>query len=195
MPPQISPVPWHDWYHIICNTYGTWLPGDPRGFRTRHHREHVDGDYKRPPAAGTHDTRWQQAKSMLRRDPIHLDMHQRTVAVTEFVAALQRWNQPLRIIAVGSIHVHALVKVIDHRPRHWIGLAKKTSSAHMIRAGLAPAGGLWAVRCSCKPIADREHAQRVVRYIRDHVDEGAVVWESIQSTTDIVASVAKRPGC
>lgn len=41
--------PWNDWYHIMCHTYGTWLPGDPRGFRTRHHREHVEGDYKSPP--------------------------------------------------------------------------------------------------------------------------------------------------
>ena len=22
---------WNDWYHITCNTYGTWLRGDPRG--------------------------------------------------------------------------------------------------------------------------------------------------------------------
>jgi hypothetical protein len=33
--------PWCDWYHIMCNTFGTWLPGDPKGFRTRHHREHT----------------------------------------------------------------------------------------------------------------------------------------------------------
>jgi hypothetical protein len=32
------------------HTYGTWLPGDPKGFRTRHHREHIEGDYKKPPA-------------------------------------------------------------------------------------------------------------------------------------------------
>jgi hypothetical protein len=36
------------WYHIIETTYGAWLYGDQRGFRTRHHREHVDGDDKRP---------------------------------------------------------------------------------------------------------------------------------------------------
>jgi hypothetical protein len=29
------------WYHIIMSTYGSWLYGDARGFRTRHHREHI----------------------------------------------------------------------------------------------------------------------------------------------------------
>jgi hypothetical protein len=33
------------WYHVIISTYGGWLHGDPRGFRTRHHRAHVEGDY------------------------------------------------------------------------------------------------------------------------------------------------------
>ena len=40
------------WYHVVLTTYGAWLPGDPRGFRTRHHREHVPGDYKAPPPVG-----------------------------------------------------------------------------------------------------------------------------------------------
>ena len=31
-------VPWNDWYHCNGNTYGTWLRGDPRGFRERRHR-------------------------------------------------------------------------------------------------------------------------------------------------------------
>jgi hypothetical protein len=42
---QNTPVrPWHDWYHCVANTYGTWLPGDPRGWRSCHHRERVEGD-------------------------------------------------------------------------------------------------------------------------------------------------------
>jgi hypothetical protein len=45
-------VPGGVWYHSITSTYGAWLYGDERGFRTRHHREHVDGDYKSPPPRG-----------------------------------------------------------------------------------------------------------------------------------------------
>src|SRR3954468_9029001 len=46
---QVAETPWNNWYHCMGNTYGTWLPGDPRGFRTRLHREHVEGDYRNPP--------------------------------------------------------------------------------------------------------------------------------------------------
>ena len=46
---------WNGWYHVNGNTYGTWLPGDERGWRSRHHKVHVNGDYKNPPPPGAHD--------------------------------------------------------------------------------------------------------------------------------------------
>lgn len=44
--------PWNDWCHCMGHTYGTWLPGDPCSFRTRHHRQHIEGDYRNPPPKG-----------------------------------------------------------------------------------------------------------------------------------------------
>ena len=46
-------VAWNGWYHVTANTYGTWLRGDPRGWRERHHRKHVEGDYQTRPVPGT----------------------------------------------------------------------------------------------------------------------------------------------
>jgi hypothetical protein len=62
--------PWRSWYHCTVSTYGTWLPGDERGWRERDHHEHVEGDYKKPPkpskfAKGMHE----HAKKLLRFDP------------------------------------------------------------------------------------------------------------------------------
>jgi hypothetical protein len=65
--------PWQDWYHIMCHTYGTWLPGDDNGFRTRHHREHVNGDYKNPPPAGKYAGLHQHAQSITKRDEVRLE--------------------------------------------------------------------------------------------------------------------------
>jgi len=48
------PSPGQRWYHIILNTRGTWLPGDPRGFRSQSHKIHSSGDYKHPPPKGEH---------------------------------------------------------------------------------------------------------------------------------------------
>jgi hypothetical protein len=52
-----SPEMEGSWIHFVETVYGAWLYGDARGFRTRHHREHVEGDYKNPPPAGMYDAR------------------------------------------------------------------------------------------------------------------------------------------
>ena len=43
------PQPWQSWYHCNGTFKGNWLRGDERGWRSRNHREHVEGDYKNPP--------------------------------------------------------------------------------------------------------------------------------------------------
>src|SRR6188508_1399655 len=92
----IANKPWGDWYHIMCHTYGTWLPGHPKGFRTRHHREHVDGDYKNPPPKGKYDKLWKRSRELMKRDPVYLTPEQRERAVAEFVRAFKKWGIELR---------------------------------------------------------------------------------------------------
>ena len=58
---------WNRWYHVTCNTYGTWLRGDPRGWRERHHRRHVEGDYKHRPAPGTGQDELALSKALMDR--------------------------------------------------------------------------------------------------------------------------------
>lgn len=82
--------PWNDWYHCMGHTYGTWLPGDPKGFRTRHHRIHVEGDYRNPPPNGKYDALHEAAKRAMRRAPVFLDREQRRRALDELVASLHR---------------------------------------------------------------------------------------------------------
>src|SRR5437763_6902366 len=60
------------WFHVIISTYGSWLYGGPRGFRTRHHREHVEGDYKNPPPPGKYDAKNARSKRLLKEPPVVL---------------------------------------------------------------------------------------------------------------------------
>ena len=73
---QVADQPWNNWYHCMGNTHGTWLPGDPRGFRTRHHKEHVEGDYKNPPVEN-YEQRLRKSKELMKRDPVYLTVTQR----------------------------------------------------------------------------------------------------------------------
>jgi hypothetical protein len=167
------------------NTKGTWLPGDPKGFRTRHHREHVEGDYKNRPQKGKYDAQWKRSKELMTCEPVYLDVAQRQRAVEEYVRSFKKWRIDLRILSIDRVHTHGLLRVRNHNPRHWVGLAKKESSAYMKRDGLAPDGGLWAVRCKCLPITDRAHFDHVVDYIHDHEARGACVWEWERAFEDL----------
>lgn len=134
--------PWNDWYHVMGHTYGTWLPGDRRGFRTRHHREHVDGDYRNPPPPGKYKGEYDRALRLLKRDPVYLTHAQRKRAVEEMATSLLKRDLLVVIISVDRIHYHILIKCPDHNPRKWVGIAKHESSHYLKVDGLAPVGGL-----------------------------------------------------
>src|SRR5436190_14693419 len=67
------------WFHVTTHTYGAWLYGDPRGFRTRRHREYVEGDYKNPPPPGKYADEYERSKESLKQEPVRLTPEFRAV--------------------------------------------------------------------------------------------------------------------
>jgi len=168
--------PWNDWYHVNGNTYGTWLRGDPRGFRERHHRRHVEGDARTPPPPGIYDALRARSRRLMTRDPVHLSPRARALACEAMSDSLRRHAIELLALAVDDHHFHVLARFPDHEPRRWIGIAKKDSARALSDAELVPRGGVWAVRCRCLPVRNRAHQLAVYRYIRDQVNEGGATW-------------------
>src|SRR2546427_10745685 len=79
------------WYHVMGNTYGTWPPGDERGWRSYKHREHCEGDYKNPPPAGKHAEKLERAGAVMKRPPVLLTVRERGIgcgAMAEKMIAL-----------------------------------------------------------------------------------------------------------
>jgi hypothetical protein len=183
-------APLDDWYHCMGNTYGTWLPGSPKGFRTRHHREHVEGDYKNPPPPGKYEQRFRKAQELMSRAPVYLSMEQRKRALEEFVKSLTSRGIDLEAMAIGRIHFHLLGRFRDRNPRRWLGLAKKESSHYCKETGHTPQGGLWAVRTECKPVKGLGHFHETVGYILDHEQEGAAVWLRSPEPPDLIFGFA-----
>ncbi|MGA2583011.1 MAG: hypothetical protein ABSG31_07015 [Tepidisphaeraceae bacterium] len=170
-------APWNDWYHVIAHAYGSWLRGDPRGFRTRHHREHVEGDYKNPPPKGHFDKLHAQSKSLMKREVVHIDGDLRQFVLDAAVEKLRGDSIEFLVASVDAKHLHVLGRFRDRRPREWIGRAKKHTSHSARQAGLREEkGGLWGKRCGVHPIRDRRHQLNVFGYILKHASQGAVVW-------------------
>jgi REP element-mobilizing transposase RayT len=170
-------APWNDWYHVIIHTYGSWLRGDPRGWRAVNHREHVDGDYKNPPVRGKYDRMFERSRKLMTREAVSIEAELKSVVLAAVVEKLRADELEILVASVDSKHLHLLGRFADHRPSEWVGRAKKHSSHVVRQSGVRmEAGGLWARRCGVRAIADRGHQVNVFRYIDGHRKKGAVVW-------------------
>lgn len=181
-----SVKPWNDWYHCTLHTYGTWLRGDPRGWRARHHREHVEGDYKHPPPKGLYEKLHGRSKSLMTRDVVEIDNR----PVIEFVlyTLVRRFEQYQVPFAIGSfdgVHAHLLIQCADHNPRILVGIAKQYATAQLKAHGSAVGfdgislkigEGIWGKRSHATPIKTSSHYDRTHLYISDHRFFGAAVW-------------------
>lgn len=186
------------------NTYGTWLPGDGRGWRERHHRKHVQGDYKHPPPPGSGDALYAWMKANMKRDAVSLSRDQRQVACDAIAEALLHYQVELTALCVAAVHVHVLARFtpegVDPRlhspiklppqqmkgavaedpvPRLVFGKAKSWCTRKLKQAGhfTERDGGLWAVRCKVAPVESATHFNYLKHeYIPSHAKQGAVIW-------------------
>jgi hypothetical protein len=94
--------PWNNWYHCMFHTYGTWLPGDPRGFRTRHHKNHIEGDYKHPPEEDF-SALHAHSKSLLKRPPVRFTIAQRAIVRDALLTSFKKWNQYCPVDDFGKL--------------------------------------------------------------------------------------------
>jgi hypothetical protein len=158
---------------VTGNTYGTWLPGEWRGWRTRHGR-HQPGADRATREDGERLHAW--SRKQMKRRPVTLSVKARTLALGVFVAALRDRGIEVVACSIDDHHCHTLARFTDRRPRKWVGIAKMASALALSRAGLAKAGGVWAVRCHCRPMADRNQQVEIAKYIKKHERTGAAVW-------------------
>ncbi|MCH7990537.1 MAG: hypothetical protein IID46_15455, partial [Planctomycetes bacterium] len=166
----------------ILTTYGSWLYGDERGFRTRHHREHIEGDYKKPPPIEKHATQLKRSQILLKQPPVILPIDMRSVVGLALLVRITNLGGFVLRIAVAGQHVHLLMKIPLNCARSWTGLAKK--HAWFVLRDHGWKGKLWGKRGKAIRIRTQDHQQKVYRYIGRHSAEGAWLWTWKKSEED-----------
>ncbi len=161
------------WCHVTITTYGNWLPGDPRGFRTWDHREHVEGDYKNPPKED-YSARHAANKRRQLSSATFLTPEQRQIVCLAVRERLSLLDVLVICVAMGRCHGHVLAKFPPGDAREPIGDTKRHAWYRLREQGWN--GRLWAKRCGVKSIKDRSHQLNVYRYILKHEREGSFVW-------------------
>ena len=192
--------PWNGWYHAIATCYGTWLRGDPRGWRSYQHREHVEGDYRHPPPPGRYELEFRLSKQRLKHAPMLFSPAAREAARDALVDRLRDFDVQIVTLAVAKTHAHAVVRFAnrgdrsappppgltaanaladgrDPVPRHVFGVAMKHVSHVLRELDLKRPGPAWAKRAKFVPIADRGHQLNAVKYVIDHaLLQNAALW-------------------
>ena len=176
---ELPQSPW-TWFHVVLTTYGAWLPGDPRGFRTRHHRKHVEGDYVNPPPIGKHAIRLERSRKLIKQTPVRLSPAWRSQVGASLIERLLVLGAPILIVAVSTQHVHVLAKLPAGDARHGIGLAKKHVTFSLHKQSWR--GRLWGMRGKLVRIRDRKQQLNTFRYILKHEQEGAWVKHFVAGT-------------
>ncbi|MBI1900138.1 MAG: hypothetical protein HYS13_03350 [Planctomycetia bacterium] len=169
-----SSVKGQGWYHLILTTYGAWLPGDERGFRTRRHKEHVEGDYKNPPPAGRYTALKRSARAAMKHDVVMLPPPMRPIVGAALRDRLNGLGGLVACLAVGARHVHVLARMPLGRAKEFRAAAKRHAWFAARDAGWKEK--LWGKRGKIVPIKDRRHQLNVFRYIVQHAKQGAWVW-------------------
>jgi len=170
------------WRHVVISTVNSWLPGDPRGFRSRHHKIHSSEDYQQRPPLGEHAGLYQHAQQ-ISGPPVRIPKDLRPLAGRAILGKLSKLDYRVLAISVAGMHAHLLAELPDNirQIRHIIGQCK-TVSSHALRHQLP--GRVWAAGCSHKPVDDPEHQRNVFQYIL--AQEDAWIWSFREEFPDAV---------
>jgi len=163
-----------NWFHVVLTTYGAWLPGDDRGFRTRHHRLHVDGDYKYPPKPGKFQGLKKSAQASLKHDAVSLTVPQRQAVGEAVREKATVCGAEIACIAVAATHTHLLIGSDANLTRKTAGAIKRHTWFTLRNEGWNRK--LWAKGGKYVPVETRSHWDNVFAYILRHESEGAYVW-------------------
>ena len=174
------PKPGKRWRHVTLGIYNSWLPGDPRGFRTWDHKLHSSGDCKNPPREGEHSGLHEFSKRFS-GPVVIIPWELREVAGRKILKKLRDLDHEVLAIAVAGMHTHIQVELPDDVPtiRQIVGDCKRAAS-HAIRAVLP--GRVWARDGGYKRIDNKGYHRNVFRYILQQKD--AWIWSYKDAPAD-----------
>ncbi len=164
------------WYHVVLTTYGNWLPGDPRGFRTTRHEEHVEGDYKNPPPKGRYDALHDASKEAMVDEPYFIPKKIFQAVAEALINVYHDKNVYVMCLCIQRNHCHLLVKASRFYLNNFTALAKR--KAGIVCRNISGKRRIWARKRAKKKIVDLRHFRSTYRYILKHEQQGAYTWKS-----------------
>lgn len=145
-------------YHVVKTTYGTWLPGDVRGF-WEDHRFSESGDIGRQERA--------RGKMIERPTILSPAMISAVISAIYNCVARSRGGLVIMAAAIEPTHLHLLIPYSTRDIKitaKW--LADQTTKA--VHRQTPHAGQVWTKNCWIRRIFAPENWENALQYIDEH---------------------------
>jgi REP element-mobilizing transposase RayT len=148
-------------YFITFHTYGTWLPGDPRGTVDTLHRA------RGLPYAPPSPSRQAAATATLRHPPVELYPEERGVVLQTIQEVCRVRGWALYAVHVRVNHVHVVIGA-EPTPERVMNDLKAWSTRRLVEAGHRPRGGsVWVRHGSTRHLWKPEVVQAACVYVME----------------------------
>lgn len=168
------------WWLVTWSTYGSWLPGDPRGFQTWRGRDYVPPPKRyATPGEKSYDPakyagRYEEAKAVTGA-AVKLTAEQRRITSGAFVAEIAKLPIVPSIMAVSNEHGHLLAKFGALKIRRTVGVLKGEATKALHRSGHRQED-FWGKECHMKSKKEGREFRVAFDYVHRHLDDGAIVY-------------------
>jgi hypothetical protein len=167
------------WWLITWTTYASWLPGDPRGYRTFRGRFYVpppkrfarEGERIYEPEK--HAAQFRMAQAAARDEVSFTEEHKQIAfqAILDEIAELQTISAAL---SVGSQHAHWVAMFEERRIRATVGRIKAKATSRLNKCGFT-GHRPWTKGCDMKSKPTCRALESAIEYVKAHLEEGCLV--------------------
>jgi REP element-mobilizing transposase RayT len=178
---------------ITWVTYGTWLPGDERGFvsqiRDANGRRTIHNIPGTPRAANIPALQC-YARSLLKSDPIRLSLHQAETLLEQFQETSYYRDWLLLAVGIVANHVHTALGVpADPEPEKILGDLKSYGSRKLNRRwGKPESETSWARSGSTRKLPNQDAVLGAIRYVIDQ-EYPLLVWTAPVPELDLAGVI------
>jgi REP element-mobilizing transposase RayT len=146
-------------YFLTWVTYGTWLPGDARGWVEYRHGWQLPDP-----------VREMESKARMAEDSCRLNAQQRDAVERQIEETCRRRNWPLHAVQCRSNHVHVVLSAGDVYPKKVRADLKAWATRCLKECFDADRENWWAERGSIRYLYDERSLEAAIVYVTDGQD-------------------------
>lgn len=169
------------WWLVSWTTYGTWLPGDKRGYCTRRGKIYVPPPkrYAKPGEAAynaaEHESIREFAES-ISDDAVYFSPAEKEIAFDALIEEIDEIANIPAINCVGRWHVHWLCYFGTLKIKPTVARIKAAATRELNQNGFQGKHP-WTKGCNIKSKATRRECRAAYKYIADHEQQGCLIHE------------------